>query len=767
MGMVEGTESATIIELESEGGSGKTTLMEHATCEILDKKQRKNSKEIVPIYIPLKFAKEGIYAYIREKYLPNVDSQTNVTDLGSLLSNLEKNDDYLFVFLLDALNESNYDGLLDELSLIFNYAESSKNRSFVVIYSIRSSNGSIVTSVKSGLKNSNYLKTFECKSISNESVEYILTEKLPNNSEILKQFRYDAHTNEVLARPFYLSNFLKFVANAEQTHEMDECHNPEKTYEIDEFHIIDNLVEGMLNKITNIEKSKEAKEVFDEFVERCFEYRLCNKLSGIELSEREEKILVGNLALLVLEKSKYYTFRHENYLDYGFVKTIVNRIRCGQRAFEKPSKIKAEPLKMLSYALFDADFYQVHDWNLIETKLNLKNSSNSQIAFENLTLVLYAFLEGLDNGSAAKIQFCKSFVENANNIVDWLKIKMGNNQIVPSKTIGELLRIIVEIYRRASEFELALDTNDLSTRILGECKPSENEKRHNRAKILLYQGYEEIVRSYYCGVDMYCQDDDLDLFDSSKYEEGKDELWKLATQKNFTQSRNLYAMLTGAPIPPIDGSRNSKKAFDYNWQTVKNEYGNSNEYYYPLSQCYSSLIRGDVEIRLDSKIRFSGNVEIDFDRIVKNAIFVPSGENYKSNNVTRKAIEMLREKLGSERQSIIAIYGKYELLWNDSFDCAVDCAKKSSVVPLSRFILAIKYNDIGALDIIKKELIQKSRCRSIDAFDPIYIQDDLNVIWNYCCEKLSITCSDEFIDAIYRDDSVLNVNLRDGVTFVK
>ncbi len=753
------------IKLVSDGGFGKTTAFLEIYRRALATPVYSEGKRLIPIYVPLSLCdtntKNSILRYTVYNYTPFDTSDTTDTDayIANLVSTLLNcdNSDSIYLFLLDAINENHFGQvLIGEMNQLGGYK-----------------NAAVITSGRYDEHGLDGFKTVLLK---------------PIDEKIIKSIAPDADESmsKLLSNPFYLSRY-KELTDGGRNIDTQNCGVFDFLREYVEWTREKYVRANATQTLGDLYSFKETVAiVLDELLPSiCFE--MCREHT-LSVGQADKKIK-NNVLLSFLNKAhggakirfvediydsvfeKFYVplgffakadggyrITHEIYRDYFAASHIYCSVKEETAVSSRYFRCSRGVMDMLAGALLQKPCFVDETGELTasdaELLAALPDGAEGLSTFANRCFVFYNLVESLPNGSARKNLFCKRFETTCSLVFRRLKARLAICSEKPDVNIFELIRIYAEVLRRNKKYR---ESSEVCEYLKEICSVSDNphaeryiyKARHNVAKCNLYRAFDlasaengEIVP------------ETLEI-----YREAADELCKLC-ELGYAESRSQYAMLISYPdavsaryidacFDGVSVQKRREQAFFINIETVRREYKkdfDNTSFYYPLEQCASALLHNEISCLAEpAELEFFTFEELIYGSDIKFGEY--SADFEKSSYAAAKImLDKLRQKKSS--RILDCLYAKLMLLdGSDERGFINSLLLSSDTQPLSLFMHSVYNNAAPAeLDAVECALVKKAGLRAMDAFDAVYIKQDIELVWKALKNRREY--SDEYIKAV-------------------
>ena len=472
----------------------------------------------------------------------------------------------------------------------------------------------------------------------------------------------------------------------------------------------------------------------------------------------------------------YYEFSHEFIRDFlctAYIKNCINQCKIiTDKDYQKfPTDIIDN---MLSQAIIhencfikkdDGSFnYKGFDQNKqdenegLEQCLELfsikKSNADKNVTLANLCFFTYVLLQSLHNNDHRKMQFCKSYVKMTSKIIDIIDERyIASGRIYLSNAVLKLIRLHAEMLRRAKEYKKSIEYSD---KVIYLC--NKGLKNSNWQK---YIDSDTLERHIKASINNKCKVviEEQYVFIKAGQNADEEKLIEAISQldaNDYSSSANLIALLIYQPNPlmkPYIDTFCKKKGIRDREIYAFNKYRQSIIFSYihepsmPGSWSYS-LIKA-IGFLLDNavSVRSDGGCFIMDSFISDKTLFIPFDENLCKESY-EFALDLIEELENTEASNSLYILRVKHLLRTNcsdttrilsyskilSYDEKLSTnSKKDYKVksPFMEFIsLILENDDLELLNKIKEKLVSLVNDRKYDAYDAIYILDDIRFAWD-------------------------------------
>ena len=741
----------------SDGGMGKTTSLIEIYRMVLAEKLYCEGQRVIPIYVPLSqcghSGDHSVMEYIVLNYTYHENDggdslKLQIKQFEELIFDRE-NSGYCYLLLLDAINE-NYFGnnLLNEI-----YEISGKENVFTILTG------------RYRISQLSSWKTVHLCTLSDEVVNRVAGNNPLDESErsllknpfYLSKYAAMAEDRQALAgirinEYSLLSSYYSWILQKQKKANSSLVFDGNETYSEQAFDVCESLLpflafEACRDNSMFIEidaaRGEEAMSVF-RHSDASHREQLADRVSRQIIESLLERYCVPT-GLLTNESGRY-KFSHEIYRDYLCSKYICEIIKSGKPLSGPNFRCSADVMKMTANGTIQKPRFADREGKVLVTfdevcTLFFPDRDNTENGFFNYCFLLYNLIESYRNGSREKKEFCLNMSGISRNMYAGVRALLSTKDKLSEEEVklAEVIRIHAEILRRSAEYDEAIS----AIGFLGEISVRFPEKianeysthaRHVRVKCGLYAAFDEAKSAGGEVSETACR----------TYLQKLSEL-KYLCDEGYTPSRNLFAMMLAYPDgvskryvakycgdAPMEERR--RTAFEINYGSMIKEFikeNNASSYYYPMQQCLTALLHGDISCMCDpGLLRFLGLKEL-----ISGGEMIFRQYTEGMEDTTSAVIDMLLDHLMKIKNAdILHCLRAKSLVRRGKLDSDVlyTSLDKSSNIPLSMFMrsLITKDNDVAIINTIKKKLTESAGSRSLDSFDAIYVKEDLEAMWD-------------------------------------
>lgn len=765
-----------------EGGSGKTTsLMEVYRRLCKTPYKTLDGKRIVPIFIPAsKLVKNGINTiqiYIVNNYLSlheNMTIDTMSINLKERILN-KKNSKMYYIILIDALNENyNYKIMTEEIRLLSEMCNVSICLTFkgnpdtlslknftklhfqnldkkVVDIVIR--NDKIDDKLKKLLQIPFYLEKYNeirkkvdlsgtCMTTAYELLEsyyqLLIEKQFINNEYILKE---DIKNIDEIKSSFYeIAPAIAFVLSRKKS--SDDIFGGFSTSMM--FTTADI---NLINEINGISAYNNS-EIYLKLI-HSIEYTIVSFLEPMGIIVRKSRS--GKDAHV------YYEFSHEFVRDFlcaTYIKNcIINRVRITDKDYQKfPTDIIDD---MLPQAMIHENCFIREDgsFNYEGFAPEMRNglicclemfgmkSFDVNIPLGNLCFFTYVLLQSLHNNDKKKMLFCRSYVMMTSTVVKIInENSINSGRIHLNNTSLKLIRLHAEMLRRAEEYSKSIKASDI---VIALCQKGLEDRKWQQ-----YIDSETLIRHMKAAINNKCKvviEEQYTFLKERKNVDGE-KLVAAIEQLNdndYSSSANLAALLIYQPDPLIAPymdifckkskiNNRNMYAFDKYRRSIIFSYIHESStpgaWSYSLIKAIGFLLDNAISVIPDEERKIWLKPIEKF--ISDETKFVPFNSSLCSESY-KFACELIDELENTEASNPLYVLKVKYLLRTGCSDITkiLEYSKKVSY-PFMKFVSSIlDDDDITSIDNIKNRLIQLVESRKYDAYDSIYVIQDMKEAW--------------------------------------
>lgn len=758
------------ILISAQGGAGKTVSLLHLASKLctspvyIGNNSNKSRQTIVPIYISCAEIFDGVdtsysNSFIRQYIWRTLGSRENF-DVEALEKRVFNSNDcpYLFVLLLDAINESAFQKEIEqEIESLSSY------RNIRMIVTCR------------------YVDDLHLKTLTSWTRLSYAPYEISRVKELIKLYNKQENLTdkqlEILTIPFYLklyidqSNQLKTRmwgetrASLLQVYLDDKIERISQSYQRD----VSKLLTYYLPRLAfNIDLNR--KMIFDKK-----QVQNCKFDSEFDLDEVIDVFL--KTGIIVKLGNDSFKFSHEIYVDFLAAYWIKECVVSGREISPKYECIKSETLAFLAQLIFKQNRFCdtkgfINEPNYVTWMKSFGigeryHNSGEDFSAElyNISFVLANVIDGIKNSQIEQKHNVSATISDILRKV-YSGFKICNIRM-SSKGGKNMLRLLAECLRRSGEFDASTQVSEDLIQLCDQEDRFYLEARHNIAKIKLYRAHDIATVAFENKLVM----DECAL---KLFFDGISDLEELS-HSHFAPSSNLYASLLSNPdliSEPYTNEYFREKtaterkydAFIVNLETTKWEISPDREErdinYYSLQQCVSAISHGDVDlsgIEIDLAFPLFRNLHYLINFLYENKDKI-SQTREGSNSISKETIkigQLLNEAL-FETYLSEGMCNSFDVLiglMSEGEDAFLDMYQqnKRARAPVVRFLYMLiclcknkPVDENELLDGIQKHLDSNLSKHVIDAFDAKYVLEDLQSVWRIYQTKYSF------------DDSLVN-----------